>query len=52
MVIDESEQKLAYDWMNRIMLFLEDQPPSDDNIKDEHIVCKSKMYHLIDGILF
>jgi hypothetical protein len=29
-----------------------DQLPSDDNVKVEHIVCKSNMYHLIDGILF
>jgi hypothetical protein len=52
MVIDEPEQELVYDWMNSIKIFLENQPPSDDNAEVEHIVLKSKMYHLIDGILF
>jgi hypothetical protein len=52
MVIDEPEQELAYDWMNPIKMFLENQPPSDDNVEVERIACKSKMYHLIDGILF
>jgi hypothetical protein len=33
-------------------MFLENQSPSDDNIEVEHIACKSKQYHLIDGILF
>jgi hypothetical protein len=52
MVIDEPEQELAYDWMNPIKMFLENQPPSDDNVEVERIAWKSKMYHLIDGILF
>jgi hypothetical protein len=52
MVIDEPEQEPKYDWMNPIKMFLENQPPSDDNFKVERIVCKSNMYHLIDGILF
>jgi hypothetical protein len=38
--------------MNLIKMFLENQPPSDDNAKVEHIACKSKQYHLIDVILF
>jgi hypothetical protein len=33
-------------------MFLNNQPPSDDNAEVERIVCKSKMYHLIDGILY
>jgi hypothetical protein len=52
MVIDKPKQGLAYDWMNPIKMFLDNQSPSDDNIKVEHIMRKSKMYHLIDGILY
>jgi hypothetical protein len=33
-------------------MFLNNQPPSDDNAEVERIACKSKMYHLIDGILY
>jgi hypothetical protein len=51
-VIDETDQELAYDWMQPIKMFLENHPPSDDNAKVEHIACKSEQYHLIDGILF
>jgi hypothetical protein len=43
MVIDEPEQEPAYDWMNLIKMFLENQPPSDDNAKVERIAGKSKM---------
>jgi hypothetical protein len=52
MVIDEPEQELAYDWINPIKMFLQNQSPSDDNAKVEPITHKSKQYHLIDGILF
>jgi hypothetical protein len=52
MIIDDPEQELAYEWMHPIKMFLENQPPSDDNVKVEHIACKSKQYHLVDGILF
>jgi hypothetical protein len=52
MVIDESQQESMYDWINLIKMFLENQPPSDDNIEVEHIARKSKQYHMIDGILF
>jgi hypothetical protein len=38
--------------MHKIKMFLENQPPSDDNAKVERIARKSKKYHLIDGILF
>jgi hypothetical protein len=34
------------------MIFLENQPPSNDNAEVEHIVHKSKQYHLVDEILF
>jgi hypothetical protein len=52
MVIDEPEQGLAYDWMSPIKMFLDNQPPLDDNAEVERIARKSKMYHLIDGILY
>jgi hypothetical protein len=52
MVIDDPEQEPVCDWMNPIKIFLENQSPSDDNVEVERIARKSKMYHLIDGILF
>jgi hypothetical protein len=52
MVIGEPDQGLAYDWMSPIKMFLDNQPPSDDNAEVERIMRKSKMYHLIDGILY
>jgi hypothetical protein len=52
MVIDELEQGPAYDWKSLIKMFLDNQPPSDDNAEVERIARKSKMYHLIDGILY
>jgi Fe-S cluster assembly ATPase SufC len=52
MVIDEPDQGLAYDWMSLIKMFLDNQSPSDDNIKVERITCKSNMYHLIDEIVY
>jgi hypothetical protein len=52
MVIEEPKQRLAYDWMSPIKMFLDNQPPSDDNVEVEHIAHKSKMYQLIDGILY
>jgi hypothetical protein len=45
MVINE----LAYDWMSLIRVYLDNQPPSDDNVEVERIAHKSRMYHLIDG---
>jgi hypothetical protein len=52
MVMDESDQGLAYDWMSLIKMFLDSQPPSDDNAEVKCIMRKSKMYHLIDLILY
>jgi hypothetical protein len=52
MVIDEPEQEPAYNWMNPIKMFLENQPLSDDNTEVERITHKLKQYHLIVGILF
>jgi hypothetical protein len=31
---------------------MDNQPPSDDNIKVECIARKSRMYHMVDGVLF
>jgi hypothetical protein len=42
MVINEPEQESANDWMNSIKMFLENQPPSNDNAEVERIVHKSK----------
>jgi hypothetical protein len=52
MFIDEPNQVLVYDWINPIKMFLDNQPPLDDNAKVECITHKSKMYHLIDGVLY
>jgi hypothetical protein len=52
MVLDELEQELAYDWMSLIKIFLDNQPPSNDDAEVERITCKSKMYHLIDEVLY
>jgi hypothetical protein len=52
MVIDEPGHGLEYDWMNPIKMFLDNQAPSDDNVEVERIARKSKIYHLIDGILY
>jgi hypothetical protein len=43
MVIDEPAQQLAYDWMRPIRAYLDNQPPLDDNIEVERIVCQSRM---------
>jgi hypothetical protein len=52
MVIDGSDQELALDWMNLIRMCLINQPLLDDNAKVELIVCKAKIYHLINGVLY
>jgi hypothetical protein len=36
MVIDDLEQEPAYVWMQSIKMFLENQPPPDDNTEVEH----------------
>jgi hypothetical protein len=38
--------------MSPIKAYLYNQPISDDNAKIECIACKSKMYHLIAGVLY
>jgi hypothetical protein len=52
MVIDEPEQEPEFDWMSLINAFLDNHPPSDGNTEVECITCKSKMYHLNDGVLY
>jgi hypothetical protein len=38
--------------MNPIKAYLDNQPISDDNAEIKRITCKSRMYHLIDGVLY
>jgi hypothetical protein len=38
--------------MSLIRAYLDNQSPSDDNAEVKCIACKSRMYHLIDGVLF
>jgi hypothetical protein len=52
MIIDGSEQQPEVDWMSPINAYLDNQPISDDNAEIERIVRKSRMYHLIDGVLY
>jgi hypothetical protein len=52
MVIDEPPQQLVYDWMSLIRAYLDNQPPSDDNAEVECIIRKSRMYLMIDGVLY
>jgi hypothetical protein len=52
MVIDEPAQQPTYYWMSPIRAYLDNQPPLDDNAEVERIVRKSRMCHLIDGVLY
>jgi hypothetical protein len=52
MIIDGAEQQREVDWMSPIMAYLDNQPISDDNVEIERIARKSRMYHLIDGVLY
>jgi hypothetical protein len=52
MIIDEPAQQLVNDWMSPIRADLDNQPLSDDNAEVERIAHKSRMYHLINGVLF
>jgi hypothetical protein len=38
--------------MSLIRVYLDNQPPPDDNSDVERITCKSRMYHLIDRVLY
>jgi hypothetical protein len=52
MIIDGAEQQPEVDWMSPIKVYLDNQLISDDNAKIERIARKSRMYHLIDGVLY
>jgi ribonuclease HI len=52
MIIDGAEQQPEIDWMSPIKAYLDNQPISDDNAEIEHIARKSRMHHLIDGVLY
>jgi hypothetical protein len=52
MNIDGVEQQPEIDWMSPIKAYLDNQPISDDNAKIERITRKSRMYHIIDGVLY
>jgi ribonuclease HI len=52
MVIDGSDQQSGCDWMSQIRSYLENRPLSDDNAEIERIARKSRMYHVIDGVLY
>jgi hypothetical protein len=52
MIIDGAEQQPEIDWMSPIKAYLDNQPISDDNEEIERIARKSRMYHLIDGVLY
>jgi hypothetical protein len=52
MIIDGAEQQSEIDWMSPIKAYLDNQPISYDNAEIERITHKSRMYHLIDGVLY
>jgi hypothetical protein len=52
MIIDGAEQRSEIDWMSPIKAYLDNQPISYDNVEIEGITRKSRMYHLIDGVLY
>jgi hypothetical protein len=52
MIIDGAEQQPEIDWMSPIKAYLDNQPISDDNAEIECIARKSRMHHLIDGVLY
>jgi hypothetical protein len=52
MIIDGAEQQPEINWMSHVKTYLDNQPILDDNAEIERIACKSRMYHLIDGVLY
>jgi hypothetical protein len=52
MIIDGAEQQTEIDWMSPINAYLDNQAISDDNAEIERIARKSRLYHLIDGVLY
>jgi hypothetical protein len=52
MIINGAEQQPEIDWMSPIKVYLDNQSISDDNAEIEHIARKSRMYHIIYGVLY
>jgi hypothetical protein len=52
MIVDGAEQQPETDWMSPIKAYLDNQPILDDNAEIERIARKSRIYHLIDGVLY
>jgi hypothetical protein len=52
MIIDGAEQQPEIDWMSPIKAYLDNLPILDDNAEIERITHKSRMYHLIDRVLY
>jgi hypothetical protein len=52
MINDGAEQQSEIDWMSPIKAYLDNQPISDDDAEIERIARKSRMYHLIDEVLY
>jgi hypothetical protein len=52
MAIDGPDQQSGCDWMSQIRSYLENHPLADDNVEIERIARKSRMYHLIDEVLY
>jgi hypothetical protein len=51
-IIDEPVQQPIDDWMSPIRAYMDNQLPSNDNTEVERITRKSRIYHLIDEVLF
>jgi hypothetical protein len=52
MIIDGSEQQPEIDWISPIKAYLDNQSISDNDAEIERIARKSRMYHIIDGVLY
>jgi hypothetical protein len=52
MIVDGAEQQPETDWMSPINAYLDNQPILDDNAEIERIARKSRIYRLIDGVLY
>jgi hypothetical protein len=52
MVINGPDQQSGFDWMSQIRSYLENRPLADDDAEIERIARMSRMYHLIDGVLY
>jgi hypothetical protein len=51
-IINGAEQQPEIDWMSPIKVYLDHQPISNYDAEIERIAHKSRMYHLIDGVLY